>query len=375
MFKKLFLFFVVLAVFAPMISHGAEMRSGESYFLNPQETVNDNLYVAAGNVGVSGTVNGDVLAAGGTVNASGSVSGDVGAAGGQLNISGQVAGDVRAAGGNINVSSAIGGDLMIFGGNVDVSGGSVGKDANISGGNINFLGSAQTLSVRGGSVYVNGIISGDVVVTAGQVRLGPNASIAGNFDYYSPTEANIDQGAVVSGTTNFHRTEVSRRGQIDGSFWLVAMLWWIAKLITLLVAAWIMIYFFRKQTDAILDKSMARFWWQTLVGLIVLVVVPVACVIAMMTVVGFLVALVVMLFYITFLVLASIVSVLLFARLWLRYLFKREDYRLNWWIVLISAIVLTAIGLIPFVGWIFGFIIFLSALGSVSATIYGRLRD
>ena len=63
-----------------------------------------------------------------------------------------------------------------------------------------------------------------------------------------------------------------------------------------------------------------------------------------------------------------------FAKLALKYVFKKENYELNWWVVILAILVLGLINLIPVVGWIFTFVIFLAALGAWSNYVYARVK-
>jgi len=361
MVKKIVLLaLIALVVVVPLVALGATFEKGEAYYLQPGEVINDNLYAVAGSVVITGTVNGDVLTAGGNITTSGSVSGDMAVAGGNLSIGSDVAGDVRAVGGNVNISKSIGGELVAAGGQINIMPGlTIGKD----------------VSIAGGTVYIDGVINGNLKVAANQIKFGPNAVVNGKFDYYSESTATFNQGAVVKGETNFHKvTMPSREGvvKVGVGFNIVG---WVIKMLMTIVAVLVMIYFFRPQTAALLEAPIANFWKEALRGFIVLVVVPIAIIISFITVVGVLVGLIALLFYILFIILASIFSALVFAKLCLKYLFKKENYQLNWWIAVASILVMGVITIIPFVGWIISFILFLSSLGSTSNFVYKKIRS
>ena len=70
-----------IALIVPATALAAEVRSGDTVTIGPNETVTDDLYVFGNNVVVQGTVNGDVIAAGSSVTIAGHVTGSVMAAG------------------------------------------------------------------------------------------------------------------------------------------------------------------------------------------------------------------------------------------------------------------------------------------------------
>ena len=351
------IFVSILGVLAitPFIAQGATFKTGQSYYLEPGGILDDNLYAVGGNVVVTGTVNGDLLAAGGNIAVSGPVFGSVSVVGGSLNISSDVLGSVRSVGESINVSNSVGGDFVAAGGQINVMPGSTfGKD----------------VAIAGGTVYIDGTINGNLQVTSPNIKLGPNAVVMGTFDYYSDSPAILEQGAAVQGATNFHETKIPEKSHVSKGFIGIFSL---VKAIMIFVTALVMLYFFKSQVNPIIEKSVSGFWKEALRGFIVLIVVPVAVILSFITVIGAFFGFIVMLLYGVFLIISSVISVLLFARLSLKYLFKKESYQLNWWIVAISSVAFGLIAVVPFVGWIFVFVIFISTLGSTSDFIYKKL--
>jgi len=375
--KKLFsgllvMFFVV----APFLVHGATFKDEENYYLAPGLTISDNLYTAGNDVNVSGTVLGDLFTAGGNVVVSGSVEADLFAAGGTLNISGKVAGDERVAGGNITISNSIGGDLMVAGGQVSVLPGSIiEKDVEILGGTVNYSGESNgKLDITGGDVYMNGKVNGDMSIEARSVRLGPDAVVTGNFDYSSPSEVVMEQGAKVNGTTNYNKTVEGKKTESQpfwGFFTFVLMI----KFAAIALMSLILVYFFKNQTKAIVEDGVSNFWKKTGKGFIVLIVVPAAVILSFITVIGTPLGIIAMLLYALLLIISGVMANLLFAQLCMKYIFKKEKYNLNWWIVILAVLVFGLISCIPFIGWLFKFIVFLAALGSLTSHAFNKLKD
>lgn len=374
LFGTLAAFFIIV----PLFAHGATMNADKNYYLASGVTVNDNLYVAGSDVNVLGTVTGDLFSFGGNVVVSGPVQGDLMSAGGTLNINGKVSGDERVAGGNINISNSVGGDLLIAGGQVNVlSGSTVGKDTEIAGGNINYSGNSNgKLVIKGGNVYVDGKINGDLSVEARSIKLGPNAVISGNFNYSSPNEAVLEQGSVINGATNYSKTTMPEKkaAPVAGVFLGFITLGLIIKSIMIVIAALVFVYFFKHQSEAIIKESMSNFWGNTGKGFIFFVVVPAAVILSFMTIIGAALGAIAAVTYVLFLIISSIMAILLFAQLCRKYIFKKEKYELNWWVVILSALVFGIIAAIPFVGWIFNFVIFLSVFGSVSKYIINKIK-
>lgn len=377
--KKIFLGVLVAGlVLAPVLAGAATFKTGDSYYLDPGSVIDDNLYSAGGEVLITGQVNGDLMAAGGTITISGPVQGDVAVAGGTLNISGKVSGDTRVAGGNIIILNSTGGELVAAGGQISVlPGSSIGKDAKIAGGQINFAGDvAKKLVIKGETVYVNGKVGGDLSVEAREVKLGPGASVAGNFDYSSVAEAKMEAGASVKGETNFKKIDRTPKEKDAKGFFLGFIgVAWIVKTIMFIVAGLVLVYLFSVQTKSVIGEATSRFWKEALRGFVVLVVVPVAAILCFITVIGVPIGFILLLLYMAAILLSAIMSILVFGQLAAKHVFKKQNYQLNWWVVILAALALGLISLIPFVGWIFTFIIFLSAFGSTTNFIYKKLKS
>jgi len=377
--KKIFFGIITVSVLItiPFLANGATFKTGPNYYLNPSAVIDDNLYAAGADVSITGTVNGDLMVSGGTITVSGPVNGDVAAAGGTINISGKVLGDARVAGGNIIIINSTGGELVIAGGQISILPGSfVGQDAKIFGGNISFSGEIiEKLVIKGETVYVNGTVGGDLSVEAREIKLGPNASVKGDFDYSAVTEATLEEGATISGIVNFKKIDLSPKGT-DAKKTVVGFIGmaWIIKSLMLFVATLILFYLCGNQIKSIVTESVSGFWKEVLRGFIIIVVIPVAIILSFVTVVGVPIGLIMLFSYIAVIIISAVVSVLVFAKLALKYVFKKQSQELNWWIIIISVLVFGLITIIPFVGWIFTLIIFLSALGSTTNYIYKKLK-
>jgi hypothetical protein len=77
-----------LGLVLPVSAFAAEVRSGGTVTVGPDEVVNDDLYAFGTNVLVQGIVGGDVIAAGATVSVTGRVTGSVMAAGNSVTVNG-----------------------------------------------------------------------------------------------------------------------------------------------------------------------------------------------------------------------------------------------------------------------------------------------
>lgn len=220
------------AVFGLMLTGpalGAELREGETYVLHADEVLEDDLYVAAGQVTIEGTVTSDVFAAGQKVVIEGNVHGDVVALAQTVIVNGEVGDNVHAAGQAVQVGpdarihgdlvcgdysleivrgARVDGDLM-HGGYQAVLAGDIGRDVRTASPAVRIDGSVgrniyaelgDTKEDEGPPPGAFMSSPGIVLPTVSQgLTLSEDASVGGAIRYTSTSKARIAQEANIGG--------------------------------------------------------------------------------------------------------------------------------------------------------------------------------
>jgi cytoskeletal protein CcmA (bactofilin family) len=229
-----------------------------------------DLLVAGGDVEVDTRVGGDVLAVGGNVRIRGDVDSGIFAAGGDLRVNAHVKRSVRIAGGQVEIGpkAELGSNLSIAGGQVRVEGPVFGY-----------------VQAAGGSIVLDGPVGGDVWVRGGRISLGPNARIGGRLQYASGAELQQDPAAIIKGgvekldvparRARTHQ-EDERAGGYIGWIWMSG----------LMVLAVVMVSVAPAFTARVSSALRQRPWFALLMGFVVLICVPVAAVILLVTIIG-----------------------------------------------------------------------------------------
>ncbi len=373
--KKIFVALTLIAVFAcvaPGVSEAAYFKTGKSVVVGSTVAINDNVYAAGATVSVSAPVEGDLLAAGGTLYLSGQVSQDIMAVGGTVIVAGSSAEDIRLIGGNITLGGNYSGEAAVAGGQVNVvSGTTITKDSYLAGGSVMFNGDeAGNLKIAGGAVYVDGTVGGNLTVKGGkEVTIGPDAVIKGNFDYTAQNKATIGNGAQILGTTTFHQAEVpaASASGFFKSFAAILTIGWIAKFLMVLTAAYLMWYLLRNDMVETVKRTTSGFWKELLRGFLILVATPIAAIIALVTVIGALPGVVGLLLYGALLIASAPVAGIVVASL-----LRKLKTDLRWYHILLGVLVFEIVKLIPFVGWIASFIVYLLSLGAFAMVLRNR---
>lgn len=258
-----------------------EFRSGDDVVIPAGTTLNDDLYVAGGDVRVEGTILGDLVVAGGEVTVTGDVRQDLIAAGGQVDLRGRVGQSIRAAGGTVKVSGTIGKDVLLAGGDVSQeTTARVAGDGAYAGGNVNVGGKVGRAMVSGGDVTLIGQ-TGATNVLAGELALEKTARIDGPLTYTSEATADIAPGAVIAGDVTYNE-RVMRHQRIPGPSWG----WWVFLLIASLVSGAVLASLLPRAAERVSNEVQAQPLIALLIGFAIVVGLPMALVFLMITVIG-----------------------------------------------------------------------------------------
>jgi hypothetical protein len=258
-------------------------------------TFGDDVFMAGSDVRVADGSAGDAILAGGWISTSGTVHGDEVATGGQVNLGANVEGGLYAAGGHVRLDGTVGHNARIAGGHVDV-----GPEAAVKGGLTIGAGEVEVkgqvgkyLQVGAGSTRIDGHVGGDVDVASGELSVGPHAVIDGVLTYYGPQPAELAAGAQIRGGTHYiERKHWNRRGHRRG-FGAGAWIW----LAGWIIAASILLALWPGFSQAVSEAARRQPWITLLLGFGVVVSVPIALLLLMLSIIGIPLALLLLCLY------------------------------------------------------------------------------
>jgi hypothetical protein len=363
MFNKKFLVLLLITLLLIPGIFSFEAKAGASVNVPSDRIVDEDFYVSGGEITVNGEVNGDLVVAGGNIELNGVTMEDSIVAGGNIRVSGSTGDDLRVAGGNIRVEGTVGDDVFIAGGQIAVSSETeVGGNLIITGGNVETEAEVQeNVSISAGSVKLGGKITGDVVINAGEIEILPNTEIEGDLNCTSSNEIEIPESAVIEGE---FRQKVNRgflgllrqrpglRGRIFANLRRYVIAFFVGALLILILERPM-----RVVSQRIIDYPLASI----LVGVLFLVLVPIAIIFLIITLIGIPVAIILLLLYLIAIYLSKIlVSLAIGERL-----FGKSKNR-------VGVIFAFALGLliwvilrsIPVIGFIWGTLTVLLGFGS-----------
>jgi len=368
---KKILFFTILGlvlISVPLVSYAMTSKSGKNVIIS--ENVEGNLFTAGNVVIIDATVNGDVFVAGNSITVKGTINGDVFAAGSSIEITGTVNGSIRAVGADIQITGKISRNILAAANNLIIA-----NNATVSG---SITCAAASLVLQGpigkeidaaaSDAVIGNSVGGDVnMVLNGknnqsQLTILGSAKISGNLNYKSPSQADIQSGATISGKTNYTPIPASPN---RGAHNVLARMGWFVSIfgfLALFLAGLVLIYVFPKITERIYQMMKTKAWSDLGMGVVGFIVIPV---------IGLILMILVITIPLIFASWALFFIAVFFAKDMLaigagKWLAERFHWKLsNILCLLIGLVIMFLIGLIPFIGAIAVFLGVLWAFGAV----------
>lgn len=259
-----------------------ERRGGQSPTVAKDETIKGDVYLHGERVRVEGTVDGDVFALGKDIDIDGHVTGDVIGAGRYLRIRGTVDGNVRSAGNTGVISGTVGKNIMWFGDAVTVdSTGKVGGGVTMFGGVLSIDGHlGRDILLFGEEVNVNGSVGGSITEKGNMLIIGSNAQVDGRVKFEGNKPADVAPGAKLASPVEFKQAE--KKHDYQQSDYYVWRVIWTAAFVLFGMVLFLLAPKFAGETIHAAESYGAPIG----LGILVFFGVPLAAILACITVVG-----------------------------------------------------------------------------------------
>lgn len=363
--RVLFIFTVLVGALSLLwvgIVQAANIRTGQSPMVMKNETIDGTLYTAGGNITIDGTVAGDLICAGSMVQVNGTVEGDVLCAAQTVTIKGTVDGDVRIIGQGVTVDGKVNGSASLVGQNAALGAtANIGKDATLIGQYATAGGTVgRDLSAASSDFKVTGNVGRDLEVTGQVISLGSSGVVQRNFTYTSTSDARLENGARVGGTTEHRMPEEKENHMSDMAAYAGSVVFGFAGLLIIGLALLLLFPRFMAVSSAAVQQAPLPTFGYGLIGFIV---PPFAAMFLAVTFIGVPLAFVIILGWLALL----IVSIALTAQAAGEFLLKKLHWQGALQHVsglLLGLLVLFLLTLIPFVGTLIAFIAIIWGIGA-----------
>lgn len=365
---KIFLIFAMaLLLFVPGMCF-AQVDMQDNVFITKEKVIEYNYFKAGNTIDIGGTLKKDAYVFGQAVSVDGVIEGDLIGFASSLKIDGEVKGNVRFVAENIVINGKIGKNVSLLASMI-----TIGPEAQIdwellaAGNIIEVDGKVNAnANLTGASVTVNNEINGWLFanVENGVLRLGEQAKINGNIEYYAQNDLQKDDSAIVSGEIEKKEIETSSHAVSKSSLadYAGTVLFCLAAY---LIITMLMIALWPKQMLKITEEFTKNFWLNLLVGLLVLIVLPIAIIIIAITLIGLPLSIILFVLYLIGLYLGRIFFAL-GVSMWLMKLFKNKKVKYNLWLMALLGLLITVLLIkLPYIGWLVSLIAMSSGFGAL----------
>jgi len=353
----------------------AQVESGDSIYVGSDEEITDNFFAAGQSVDLNGHFHKDVYVWGNMVTISGIVDGDVIVAGSNVRVTGEIGGTLRAAGSNIEVDAKIGRNATIAGAVVMIKDNTeIAWDLIVAGGMVSINGPVNgKISVAAGNIDINSTVGDSVfakVDQQGQFILKPNAHVKGSVYYTWDKELIQEEGALVEGSVEREEPGYAVSGKdVKKMFTSAYWGWKLFSFAALLLIGLIILAIWGKFGEKVAAKSVEKFGKSLGIGFLVFILVPIAFFVLMVTIIGIPLAFVGLLAYGILFYVSKVFASLMVGTMLIKGIGKKKkvDRYLGF---LVGLIVLSLIGIIPFIGGLVWFILTVTAFGAFLILAY-----
>jgi len=363
------LLIVVLALSLPSLA--LERRQGELVTVAANETVDDTLVVTGNTVHMDGVVNGDLLAFGRTVEVRGTVKGDLVSLAKRTVVSGTVEGRIYTFSESLDLDGQLGHSLYGFAQNLRVNDrGRVGEGIVAAAGDVSLEGEVKRSVniLSSGNADVSGSIGRDLTMTGVSLTLTNTARVGGNLKarVHQLAQVHIADGATIGGKRDI-QVRVRESQFARPRFYFHQAVWFAAAMLVGWLGLVLFPGFFRATTQAV-----GLGWLSLGVGVGVLAGVPLAMIVAAITLIGIPISL--MLF-------AVYLAAIYLAKIWVgaflgRILLKPAGATKGEWLLglLLGLFLLTVVGFVPYLGGLVRLGVVCLGLGAFAGQLYRASR-
>jgi hypothetical protein len=362
------LLIVLLALALP--SFALERRHGDFVTVAANETVDDTLLATANTVRVEGVVNGDLLAFGRTVEVRGTVKGDLISCAQRTEVSGTVEGHIYTVSHSLDLEGQLGHSIygLVQSLHVDDRG-RVGEGIVVAAGDASLEGVVtRSVNIFTSNGDVSGSIGRDLTMAGRSLTLTNTARVGGNLSarVHQLKEVHIADGATIVGQRDIQVNVRESRFTLPRFYFHQAV--WLAGA---MLVGWLGLLLFPGFFQA--TTQLVGSGWRSLgLGVGVLAGVPVAMVVAAITLVGFPVSL---------MLLAVYLPAIYLAKVWVgaflgRILLKPSGATKGDWLLglLVGLLILTIVGFIPYLGGLVHLGVVCLGLGAFAGQLYRASR-
>lgn len=360
---------LIMSILLGSIYPAAALRIEYGGTVTISQPVREDLYITAGTVTINAPVYGDLIVIGGTVVINDTITSDILVAGGRVTFNGFAGDDIRCAGGNIRISKNVAGDVVAAGGEVLIDNGiSVGSLVT-SAGNITVNGAvtgemrgsfdklvlngnvSKDINCSGQKIEINGTVDGKSIIASRTIVIGSNAIFNKDVRYWNK-QGSVDFKQSLRNSKSIYDPSL----HIAASEWyylgaasILGLLWYLGMaLLMIMILQYLFAATFKKAAFTIFSNTVKSIGY----GLLFFIAIPIAAVIAFITLIGVPVGLLLVFSYIILAMLSTVIVSVVVAN-WFN---NRNKYQWHYRQLVFAAfgvfVVLKLLSSTPVAGWL-----------------------
>ena len=359
---------MLLLLPAPVTAEALFVKKGASYTFPAGETHRGDMFVFCATGRIDGNVEGDLFVFGESVTVNGNVKGDVIGFAKSLRIAGEVDGNVRGFANAVIISGRVTRNVTVFTETLEFD-----QRAIVDGSMTVFTASAgidgtlgRDLAAFAKKTRLAGKVGGDVNIRGEHLTIDSTTDIAGKTKFYGRNKAEVSPQAKLGTPLEF--TESVRKNPYgEWRFYWRQALRWGAAFVFGLILLWMAPLFFREALRKGDDLAVTLGW-----GGAFLFLVPIAAIVACVTLVGLAVGIGTMFIWIVALYASQV-----FAGAWMgeKLMGARGTTPQLIGSMALGLLILRVGFNLPYVGGWIGFATIVWGLGLFGAAVYGRLKS
>jgi len=365
-----------LAVMVPglcamlMIPGGAsatEIRKGTTVEITKDEQIKGDVYIYCTRARVDGTVDGDLFIFGQQADVYGHVTGDVIGFVQSIRVYGQVDGNVRTANNNLTVSGTVGKNVMEFGetGRID-SQAKVGGSLTMFASNGNVDGElGRDVLYFGELLNISGKIKGGVRMKGNSLDIASTSEIGGPVRFEGHKKPEVSPGAKLASPVEF--VQIQHKSEYRSAHYYVWQVILAAAFVLFGLVLFLILPEFSKQAVT----NAERYGASSGLGVLVTFGIPIAAIIACITVVGLFIGISTLLLWYASLLFAQVVIGAVIGQ----WLLGRTNE--TWPLIgrmVVGLILVRLSAMIPHLGFWIKFGVIVWGIGAISLAIYRRFQ-
>jgi hypothetical protein len=230
------------------------------------------------------------------------------------------------------------------------------------------------LDCRGGKIEINGTVNGLSVMAANSISIGANAAFNKNVRYWNKKGTPDFRQSLKNATATYDPSLKIQTGRwyYLGAATLLGLLWYLGMaLVLIMIVQYLFSSTIRKAADTVFNSSLKSLG----MGFLFFIAVPVAAIVAFVTIIGVPVGLLLLFSYIALILLATIITSTVAAN-WFN---NRNKKQWNYWRLVFAAfgifVLLKLVSAIPFAGWVIMILLVCMAFGGILLNINWRRKQ